>query len=185
MKSLHRSIPAIVALVALTAATPQAAPTSAPQVTSVVLATRHRVFADFFEVDSVRVKEEFPVGDTPYTARVVEFVPDFAMNLKTHKVISRSSEPRNPAFRIIVREQGVPQDTTWAFINMPPHFARKSLLAFFIVRIDFKNRPPMWAGDSTATRVPRQAAHSDSTAPHASRPPLAGKDSTSSGAHRP
>jgi hypothetical protein len=157
----------------------------APQVTSVVLASRHRVFPDFLEVDSVRVKQEFPVGDTPFSAQVLEFVPDFAMDLKTHKVISRTPEPRNPAFRILVREKGVIQDTTWAFINMPPHFGRKSLLAFFIVRIDFKDRPSMWADDSLATRVPHPPAPPHSTAAHTDRPPSAQHDSTSTGARRP
>lgn len=175
------------ALIATLLAAPAAAaaPRRAPQVKSVVLAARHRVFPDFLEVDSVLVKQEYPVGDTPYSAQVVEFVPDFAMDLKTRKVISRSPEPRNPAFRIIVREKGVPRDTTWAFINMPPHFARRSLLAFFIVRIDFKDRPTMWADDSLATRVPRQAARPDSTAPRAIRPPPAQRDSASTRARRP
>ena len=64
------------------------------------------------------------MGDTEYTARVVEFVPDFTMDLKTRKVTSRGTEPKNPAFKIIVKKNNVPTDTTWAFFNMPPHFAR-------------------------------------------------------------
>ncbi len=164
-------------MAALLAATLPAAPAgwaakaAAPQVEGVTLVVRHRVFADFFEVDSVGLRQDFPIGDTPYSARVVEFVPDFAMDLKTHRVLSRTSELRNPAVRIIVRDKGTPQDTTWAFLNMPPHFGRKSILAFTLVRVNFKNRPPLIAGDSTAVRVPR---------PHA-----AGPDSTSSGAPRP
>ena len=136
-----------------------------PQVESVVFAITHRVFPDFFEVDSVRLKEEFRVGDTDYSARAVEFVPDFAYDLKTHKVLSRTQEPLNPAFRIIVKQKGVPRDTTWAFLNMPPHFARTSLLAFQIARIDFRGRPPMMAGDSTAARVPHRPAPDSAAAP--------------------
>lgn len=142
-----------------------------PQVTGVTLMIRHRAFPDFFDVDSVGLKEDFQVGDTPYSARVVEFVPDFAISLKSRRVLSRTNEPNNPAFRIIVREKGVPQDTVWAFFNMPPHFARKSLLAFMVGRIDFKGRPPMIVGDSTASRVPRpHAARADSAASRARRP---------------
>lgn len=164
----------------------QATKTASPQVTGVTLLIRHRAFPDFFDADSVGLKQDFQVGDTPYSARVVEFLPDFTMDLKTRKTFSRTNEPRNPAFRIIVREKGVPQDTTWAFLNMPPHFARKSLLAFTIARIDFKDRPPILAGDSTATRVPRPpAAHPDSTASHAARPSPAGKDSSAARAPRP
>lgn len=184
MKLPIPSVLTLATLIAAAASATAAAPGRAPQIKSVVLAARHRVFPDFLEVDSVLVKQEYRVGDTPYSAQVVEFVPDFAMDLKTRKVFSRSPEPRNPAFRIIVREKGVPQDTTWAFINMPPHFGRKSLLAFFIVRIDFKDRPSMWADDSLATRVPHQAARPDSSASRTIRPPSAKRDSTSSGALR-
>jgi hypothetical protein len=163
-----------------------AAKAGPPQVTGVTLLIRHRAFPDFFDVDSVGLKQDFQVGDTPYSARVVEFLPDFAINLKTRRVLSRTNEPNNPAFRIIVREKGVPQDTVWAFLNMPPHFARKSLLAFMVGRIDFKGRPPLLSGDSTASRVPRpQSARADSVASRTTRPPLAGKDSTISKAPRP
>jgi hypothetical protein len=81
---------------------------------------------------------------------VVEFVPDFSMDLKSKKVVSRSNELRNPAFRIIVRERGVPQDTSWAFVNMPPHFARNSMLAFKVLRVDFTGRAPLIADSTVA-----------------------------------
>ena len=158
---------ALVALLALSV--PRLAGAAAshgpPQVESVVFVITHRVFPDFFEVDSVRLKEEFRVGDTDYSARAVEFIPDFAYDLKAHKALSRSQEPLNPAFRIIVKQKGVPKDTTWAFLNMPPHFARTSLLAFQIARIDFRGRPPMMTGDSTASRVPRPPAADSAAAP--------------------
>jgi hypothetical protein len=144
---------ALAALLASPVPATAATPGRAPQVASVVLGCRHRVFPDFLEVDSVRVKQAFPVGDTPYSAQVLEFVPDFAMDLKTHKVISRTTEPRNPAFRILVREKGVPQDTTWAFMSAMPHFARKSMLAFQVLRIDFLDRAPMLA-DSLPAAAP-------------------------------
>ncbi|MBI5710479.1 MAG: hypothetical protein HZC42_09280 [Candidatus Eisenbacteria bacterium] len=124
------------------------------KVEAVTFEIRHRIFPGFREQDQVKLKEDFQVGDTPYSARVVEFVPDFAMDLKSRKVLSRSNEPKNPAFRIIVREKGVPQDTTWAFLNMPPHFARKSMLAFQVLRIDFADRPPIVSGDSTKAVQP-------------------------------
>ena len=64
---------ALVALLALSV--PRLAGAAAshgpPQVESVVFVITHRVFPDFFEVDSVRLKEEFRVGDTDYSARAV------------------------------------------------------------------------------------------------------------------
>ena len=119
------------------------------------LAIRHRIFKNFSDVQTVTLQKEFPVGDSDFSARVIRYVPDFAMELKTGKVISRSNEPKNPAFQIIVREKKVPQDTTWAFLNLPPHFGRKSMLAFKIVRIDFVGAPPVVAD---TTRVEKPAA---------------------------
>ncbi len=127
----------------------------AAPVKTVTLAMRHRIFKNFSDVQTVTLQKEFPVGDSDFSARVIRYVPDFAMELKTGKVISRSNEPKNPAFQIIVREKKVPQDTTWAFLNLPPHFGRKSMLAFKIVRIDFVGAPPVVAD---TTRVEKPAA---------------------------
>ncbi|HET9951359.1 MAG TPA: hypothetical protein VFS09_06130 [Candidatus Eisenbacteria bacterium] len=142
------------------ASTPAAAPAAksgAPaKVKSVTLAMRHRVYATFNDVQAVPLQKEFFIGDSEYSARVIRYVPDFAMELKSGKVISRSNQPKNPAFEIVVREKNVPQDTSWAFMNMPPHFGRKSMLAFKIVRIDFVGAPPVVA-DTTKAAAP--AAH--------------------------
>jgi hypothetical protein len=119
---------------------------------TVTLGIRHRVFPDFVDLQKVHLKQRFVVGDTKYTAMVVDFVPDFAMALKSHKVISRSSEPNNPAFKIVVRLAGKAQDTTWAMLRMPPHFARNSMLAFKVARIDFIGRPPLVNADTTGDR---------------------------------
>ncbi len=129
------------------------------RVKTVTLSVRHRVFKTFSDVQTVTLQKEFPVGDSDFSARVIRYVPDFAMDLKSGKVTSRSSEPKNPAFQIIVREKKVPQDTTWAFLNLPPHFGRKSMLAFKIARIDFLGAPPVVA-DTTAVVPPAAAAGS-------------------------
>ncbi len=130
------------------AAAAAAAKAVGPQLSSVTLIIRHRVFHDFVERSQVRLKQDFPIGASDYSARVTEFVPDFDMDLKTRKVTSRSVEPKNPAFHIVVREKGAPVDTTWAFLHLPPHFTRKSLLAFQVQRIDFVGRPAIVAADS-------------------------------------
>ena len=122
---------------------------AAPRVTHVTFGVRHRVFADFAQLVQVRMKEEFQVGDSPYTARAVAFVPDFTLDLETRKVSSLSLEPRNPAFKVIIREKGVPSDTAWAFLNMPPHFSRRSMLAFQVLRIEFAGHAPLSARDTT------------------------------------
>jgi hypothetical protein len=126
------------------------------RVSFVTLEIRHRVFHDFTDRQQVKLNQEFPVGDTDYTARIVQYVPDFAMDMKTRKVLSRSNEPKNPAFKIIVKQKKAPQDTTWAMINMVPHYARKSMLAFHVVRIDFIGHAPILRPDSTS-QMPKPA----------------------------
>jgi len=131
------------------AITPRArAAAAALKVKAVAMRISHRVFPDFRDAAEVALRQEFPVGDGEYTARILEWVPDFAIDIETHRIGTRSAEPKNPAFRILVRKKGVPQDTTWAFLNMPPHFARRSMLAFQVVRVDFEGRPSVTADTS-------------------------------------
>lgn len=143
---------AAVAKTAPAAAAPADAVTGAA-FKSVTLHIFNRVFAAFHDKVVARRGVEFRVGDSDYTARVVEYVPDFTMNLKTHQVTTRSPEPHNPAFRVIVRRGGTPQDTAWVFLNMPPHFARKSMLAFIATKIEFDDRPTIASSDSLALQI--------------------------------
>jgi hypothetical protein len=105
-----------------------------------------------------QLRKEFRVGDTDYTATILDFVPDFAMDIKADRVFSRTAEPNNPAWRIVVRRHGTPEDTTWAFLNLPPHFARKSLLAFLATQATFENHAPVVSKDSLAIRLDAMGA---------------------------
>ena len=151
-------------------------PGGTPRVKTVTLAIRHRVFHDFVEADEVGLRELFRIGDTPYSATVTDFLPDFVIDVDARRITSRSNEMRNPAVRIVVREEGVVQDTTWAFLNLPPHFSARSLLAFKIVRIDFADRPPVLADTSAAGPRPdpapaaRPAPPSDTSSARKSKP---------------
>jgi hypothetical protein len=124
-------------------------PKGGPQVQTVTLGIRHRVFPDFKEKAQATMRKPFQIGDSRYSATVTDFEPDFVIDPATHSITSRTLQLKNPAVRLIVRDHGVPSDTTWAFLNMPPHFMRKSLLAFEILRIDFVGLPPLMR-DSTA-----------------------------------
>ncbi len=126
------------------------------RVKTVKVGVGHRVFKGFYDEATVRLDEEFRIGDTEYTARVREFLPDFTMDMKTRKIVSASNSPNNPALRIFVRKNGAPDDTTWAFLNMPPHFGRRSLLAFKILRIDFDNHEPIVARRDSSKVAPVQ-----------------------------
>jgi hypothetical protein len=116
----------------------------------------HRVFPDFHDHVDAALGKEFRIGDTEYTGTVIRFVPDFTMDLKTGNITSRSQEPNNPAWRLVVRKNGVPQDTSWAFLNMAPHFGQRSLIAFLAVRATFENHAPVASRDTLAIKLMEQ-----------------------------
>jgi len=136
------------------------APTQAPAATAVKLKMKtvdlhvfHRVFPGFHDRVDAALNHEFRIGDTEYTGTVIRFVPDFTMDLKTGKIQSRSPEPNNPAFRIVVRKNGTPEDTSWAFLNLPPHYGQRSLIAFLAVRVTFENHEAVVSRDTLAQRL--------------------------------
>ena len=146
----------LLAVPAGTAAPAAPATGGPPKVKTVTFHVFHRVFQNFQDRITVPMRQDFRIGDSEYTGRVVEWVPDFTMDLKTRKVVSRGNEPKNPAFRVVVRKGGVPRDTVWAFFNMPPHYAPKSQIGFMATDIHFLDRPPLQSQDSVAVRMRAQ-----------------------------
>ena len=74
---------------------------------------RHISDHELFEDHYVRMGDEFYLADTEYVAEVKRFVPDFAINLKTKEVISRTDRPLNPALQLAVSYKGEPLYETW------------------------------------------------------------------------
>lgn len=148
--AIATAIAATVVMAAASIGAPAGPAGAPPKVASVTLGIRHRVFHDFGEKQAVAMKKRFQIADTDYSGEVVEFQPDFQIQLNPKRISSRSNQPNNPAVRIVVREKGAPRDTVWAFLNAPPHFAAKSLLAFQILRIDFTDHAPVVADTSAA-----------------------------------
>jgi hypothetical protein len=120
-----------------------ASPARKLKVKRIALAVRHRVFHDFHDELDVKLGEEFPVGDSDYSGKVIRFVPHFAIEDKTRRIVTLSNEPRNPALQIVSIQKGQPHDTTWAFLNFPPHFSKRAILAYQILRIEFENHAPI------------------------------------------
>jgi len=137
----------------------------ARKVKQLTLMIRHRVFHDFGEQVVTRLGEPFPIGDTEYSATVDQYVPDFAMDIKTGRVISRTAEENNPAVRIVVKEKGVLQDTTWALLDMPPHFGRKSMLSFQMSKIEYTSGKPLVAKQAPAPAKQAAAPAKATTVP--------------------
>ena len=99
------------------------------------------------------IGKEFPIGDTDYSGTVTQFIPDFDYDVKKRRALSKSPDPKNPAFHIVVRRKGVPTDTTWAFLNMPPHFSKQSLIAFIATEVTFTNGTTLVSRDSLALQI--------------------------------
>lgn len=60
---------------------------------------------------------------TPYSAKVVAYVADFAFDEKTKTIYSRSADPDNPALQVEVYKDGEYLTDTWVFFNYPGLFA--------------------------------------------------------------
>jgi hypothetical protein len=140
----------------------------ARKVAHVDLVIRHRVFTDFVDQVKAVPAKPFGVGDTDYSATVIQYVPDFAMDIESGRIYSRTDQPNNPAFKIAVRQKDAPVDTTWALLDMPPHFARKSMLSFQVMRIEYTSGKPLLA--RVQAPPPATAAK---TLPAAKAPPVA------------
>jgi hypothetical protein len=118
----------------------QETPTARPAPTKIKLRITHRVFVDFLDTLTVAMNERHNVGDTEFTFEVIEFYPDFAID--TNKVISSlSDDPKNPAFKVAVYENGEKAEETWAFYGIDiPHYGRKSYLAFKVLGFEYRGQ---------------------------------------------
>jgi hypothetical protein len=113
-----------------------------------VIETHHRMFPDFLQLDTVKPKERFQIGeDGPY-GEVVRFVADLKVTMKGERA-KMSDTLYNPAVlvRVYVPDTVTHQDSviqeTWAFLyGSSPHFSRQSFFAFLLR--DFKVENPKY-----------------------------------------
>ncbi|MFQ6002989.1 MAG: hypothetical protein ACE5KJ_04510 [Candidatus Zixiibacteriota bacterium] len=101
------------------------------------ISVSHRVFPGYYEEFQVKMGEKFQLSDTDFYAKVVDFVPDFAISTSTGKVVSRSDSLKNPAVKLIIFKGKRKLEEVWAFQKVQsPHFSRQSMLGFKL--LDFK-----------------------------------------------
>ncbi|MDP1854049.1 MAG: cytochrome c biogenesis protein ResB [Candidatus Omnitrophota bacterium] len=67
---------------------------------------------------AVSLGKEISFGEG-YKVKIMRFIPDFSMDLTTKEVVSRSSEPRNPAIEIELKDREGNAKTFWVFANFP------------------------------------------------------------------
>lgn len=153
--------PGFVALVALLLsglARLAAAQTAAVPDTSLVLVVEigSRLYPDWHEEQPLRLQQWFYLGDSEFTARIEDFVPDFRIIDK--KIVNMSRKLDNPAAHVIVYHDTTATDSTWAFLNFPPHFSPQSFFTFQLkeIRGYEEGSVPVW------TPPPAPQAGSDS-----------------------
>lgn len=99
-----------------------------------------RLYPDWHETVHVRLFESFFLADTDLTARIERFVPDFRIS-DSGEIISHSQNLANPAIHVITHGDSASSDSTWAFLNFPPHFSRDSFFTFQLKEIQGYESP--------------------------------------------
>jgi hypothetical protein len=122
-----------------------------------VIETGSRLYPDWKEEHRVHMGEPFMLGDTHNQAVVRTLFPDF--RIIDGKVISASDSLKNPAIHVFVRGDSAMADSSWAFLNFPPHFSPKSFFTFQLKEIQGWTGPGAAApsvavAKSTPTRKP-------------------------------
>lgn len=89
----------------------------------------NRMYPEWSDEVTVGIGESFFLGDTEFTAAVSEYLPDFRIQ-EGGKPYSASDNPGNPALHVIVYREDAAVDSSWAFLNFPPHFSPTSFFTF-------------------------------------------------------
>jgi hypothetical protein len=101
----------------------------------VELRVRHRLYPKYEEIHRVKPYEFFELSDTDYRARVIKFIPDFAID-DSGNVFSKSNELNNPAVLVEVWRGRKKVDEQWVFRKGSiPHFKRTSFIVFEIIEL--------------------------------------------------
>jgi len=110
-----------------------------------VLEIGSRLYPDWHEEQHLRMNQTFYLGDSEYTARIEGFVPDFRIIDK--KIVNMSRELKNPAAHVVVYHDTTASDSTWAFLNFPPHFSPQSFFTFQLKEIQGyeEGSVPVWS----------------------------------------
>ena len=101
-----------------------------------VVETRHRLFPEFRQVDTVTIGQVFLIGEEELKAEVVKFNPDFAVT-DSGQYLQVTDTLYNPAVYMRVTLADGKVQESWGFYFMDaPHYRRDNLLGFKLV--DFK-----------------------------------------------
>ncbi|GEM_PF-4563653 len=101
-----------------------------------VIETRHRLFPNFGQVDTVAIGEIFLVGEEELKAEVLKFNPHLGIT-DSGKYLQMTDTLYNPAVLVrLTMEDGRVQESWGFYVIDAPHYRRDNLFGFKLV--DFK-----------------------------------------------
>ena len=101
-----------------------------------VIETRHRLFPDFVQIDTVRPGQPFFIGEDEYRADIITFNPHLGITTDG-EYLQVSDTLYNPAVRIQVFDGEEEMQKSWGFhLVSAPHYYREELLGFKL--LEFK-----------------------------------------------
>jgi hypothetical protein len=110
-------------------------------INSLTVEVRNIYHPDYHETITTKMNKEEYVGDTNYSFRAVQFYPTFSILESTKQIVSLSDEPKNPAFKIKIYEEGELIEETWAFYGtLAPHFSSSSFLIFHVSSFEYRGK---------------------------------------------
>lgn len=110
-------------------------------VKSLTVEVRNIYYPDYHETITTTMNKEEYVADTNFSFKAVKFFPTFSILESTKKTVSLSDEPKNPAFKINIYEEGKLIEETWAFYGtLAPHFSSSSFLIFQVSSFEYKGK---------------------------------------------
>lgn len=122
----------------------ESAPKPVPAITDTtlrfVIEAGNRLYPEWKEEHTVRIGEKFYLGDTPLMGTVKQFLTDF--RIIDGKMLNLSAAMNNPAAQVFVLADTGAVDSSWAFLNFPPHFSSKSFYSFQLKEVRGYEGPP-------------------------------------------
>lgn len=126
-----------------------------------VIEIRHRVFKNFYEVDTVCLNQKLPIGEGDYVVQAFLFNPDLAITDKG-EYWQGSDTLYNPAVRVRVFEKDSLVQQSWAFHFVDaPHYRRNDLLGFRLMSFKVADRYIKAEGPRPPSPAPADTTRKD------------------------
>jgi len=93
----------------------------------------HKLYPDWKEEHEVHLNQEFWLGDLPFRGVIRWFLPDF--KIIDGRITNASPALENPSIFVVVLGDTAAVDSSWAFLNFPPHTSQTQFFTFQLEEI--------------------------------------------------